>query len=116
MEVFNDSNPFSEYISSFETTENWLKYVYDIEKKRLKFIFPNHTHNSIFDNNNLSENISDSFLPYNISATLLGLNSNNPMNEIFYKISFEHALYNYNNVNYTFQDIIRYFEFRNNSS
>ena len=104
------NNEFLTFINQFSNSQNWLNYIFNFEEDKLKFIFPQHTHEMLFTNNKLKESLRSSHLNYSISSVLLGLHPNNPnKNELINKMN-NHIIYQYNDNTFTFIDIMNYLD------
>ena len=103
-------NKLINFLNKFENYNEWLKDLYHYEKNRLIKIFPESTHEELFDNFKLNESDLESHLNFSISGNLLGIYPNNPNKECIMRKMDTHIVYSNKGKNYTFQDIINIFD------
>ena len=103
-------NQLINFLSQFQNLIQWLESIYLYEKKKFIKIFPQKSHDQLFDNFVLNESDLKSHLTYSISGCLLGIHPNNKNKENIMNHINDHVVYSQNEQNFTFIDILTIFE------
>lgn len=105
-----DQNQLLSFLSQFQNPIQWLESIYLYEKEKFIKIFPERTHEQLFDNFVLNESDLKSHLTFSISGCLLGIHPKNKnKNNIMCHIN-DHVVYSHNGINFTFTDVLKIFE------
>jgi hypothetical protein len=103
----------NKFLNQFQNPHEWLLSLYQHEKEKMVDIFPERSHQVLFDNFRLNESELKSHLTFSISGFLIGIHPNNPNQENILNHMNTHTVYSTNEHNYTFQDIFNIFEMYN---